>query len=300
MNKTGLALFVATMAVAKQLSAAPAASYSLPFQLRPTAAATAARIDTALAFSEDAATGDPASTLATMLLGSYRVHPNLAPLVRLGIVRNSPPDVATAPGSALSFVNPLLGATVAMKLPHDLRLGLFFGVTAPIGQGGGDSPDPDTAAATKSGIFARSAMDNAMFAVNYMTFIPGAGIAWVAHDLTVQVEITLLELLRVRGSAVDPDETRTNFTSGLHVGYFVVPWLSLGVELRHQRWLSTPAAVEAKDMLRETSTLAVGPRFHFQVGQTWIRPAIAYARGLDDPMSAQAFHIVQIDVPVVF
>ena len=53
-------------------------------------------------------------------------------------------------------------------------MGLFLGVTVPIGQGGDKAAAMDsTAAAAGAGINARSAMDNALFAVNFMTVFPG-------------------------------------------------------------------------------------------------------------------------------
>ena len=83
-----------------------------------------------------------------------------------------------------------------------------------------------------------------MFAVNYMTGIAGVGFAYVDHKFTAQVEATVLQLFRVRGdhAAARTDSTRTNATAGLHLGYFIIPQLSLGGELRYQRWLSTPPA----------------------------------------------------------
>ena len=81
-----------------------------------------------------------------------------------------------------------------------------------------------------------------MFAADYFTVFPGVDLAYVNHGFTVQVEATLLQLFRVRGDD-DPGRTttrRTNLTAGLHVGYFFIPQLSAGAELRHQRWLSTP------------------------------------------------------------
>jgi hypothetical protein len=51
---------------------------------------------------------------------------------------------------------------------------------------------------------------------------------------------------------------------------------------------------------RETITFAVGPRGHFKFGSRWIRPGIAYAQGLDAPMSKRKDRIIQIDVPFVF
>jgi hypothetical protein len=276
--------------------------YSLPFQLRPVVVGNVVRSDTAFAFYENAA-GNSGSTVVTTLLGALKVTDQLAPLVRLGLVSNSPPDPpagGTGPDSAAGFLNPVVGATFAV--PFDsFRLGLFLGLALPIGSGGGDDPDLDVRAALAAGILARSAMDNAMFAVNYLTVFPGVGLAYVAGGFTAQVEVTLLQLTRVRGEDVDTDESRTNFTTGLHVGYFLVPALSLGAELRHQRWLSTPAMVEANENLRDNTTVAFGPRAHFELApKTWLRPGIAYARGLDKPMTDANYHIIQLDVALAF
>jgi len=69
--------------------------------------------------------------VATMLLGSYKVTPNLAPLVRLGWVQN------TAPGAApdgQSFINPLVGVTYA-RPAGPIRLAATIAATIPVGNG---------------------------------------------------------------------------------------------------------------------------------------------------------------------
>ena len=283
---------------APTLPAPPPSPYSLPWQLRPAVVGTVVRSDTAFALLEDAS-ANGGSTIVSSLLGTYKLTPQLAPLVRLAVVDNAPPTGS----SSRTLVNPVIGATYGLRPSDELRAALFFGVALPVGMGGGDTPDAADAAATKSGIAARSAMDNAMYAVNYLTVSPGADIAWVKGGLTVQLEATLLQLVRVRGGKVDKDEARTNLTAGLHLGYFVIPELSVSGEIRYQRWLSTPAAVAA-DMTgatRDVLSVAAGPRFHFKVGEsTWIRPGVAYAQGLDDPMSKQHYRIVQLDLPVSF
>ena len=89
----------------------------------------------------------------------------------------------------------------------------------------------------------------------------------------------------------------------MHVGYFFMPELSGAVELRHQRWLSTPTAVknDATDTVRDTTTVAVGPRVHFKVGEkSWIRPALSFAVALDDPLKRWESRSVQLDIPVIF
>jgi hypothetical protein len=238
------------------------------------------------------------------LLASYKVTPELAPLVRLGYVSVSPPSVdgAPEPDSASGLANPVIGATYALKPTPELKLGLFLGVALPFGSGGGNDPDlPTRVAMLGGGIPARSAMDNALFAMNYLTVIPGAGLAYVASGFTAQVELTVLQLTRVKGEKLDTDTSRTNVTTGVHLGYFVIPELSLGAELRHQRWLFKPQMVAANEDARDTSSFAVGPRVHLQLSDTiWFRPAIAYARPIDKPVSDSNMNIVQIDLPLSF
>ena len=271
------------------------APYSLPFQLRGASPVSAVRSDTAIASYKVADQGG--TTIASMLLASYKITPELAPFVRFAWVHNAPP----VGDNGSSLVNPAVGATYGIKLGEDFRLGLFLGLTIPVGQGGGNSGDKNAYVAAGSGVYARSAMDNAMFAVNYFTVFPGVDLAWVKGGLTVQVEATFFRLTRTRGDAVEKDDGRTNFTTGLHVGYFVIPMLSLGAEIRHQRWLSTPAAVDADGTKRDQTTFAVGPRLHLEIApKVWFRPGVAYAQGIDDPMSAAKYRIVQIDLPVIF
>jgi hypothetical protein len=283
---------------------APPAPYSLPWQLRPVTVGTVLRSDTAVALYENAA-GQQGSTVATMLLGSYKVTPNLAPLVRAGFVQNSAPG--TDP-SGTSLLNPIVGLTYARKL-GGFRLAGFLGSTIPVGAGGGDTPDKAAAAANKAGIAARSGMDNAMFAVDYLTAIGGVDAAYVDHRFTVQAEATLFQLFRVRGEGTAPatDHTRTNSTFGLHAGFFILPQLSVGGELRYQRWLTTPTqlvmtkVVPIPDASLDTMTVAIGPRGHFALGHgMFFRPGLAYARGLDKPLSSSSYNMVQVDLPVVF
>ncbi|HEX4352383.1 MAG TPA: hypothetical protein VHZ95_05700 [Polyangiales bacterium] len=307
----GFALGASTRALAQPLAAdadvdttieqptPKPAPYSLPFQLRPAAAGTVLRLDNALAFYEDPTTKKSGSTYVPMLLFSYKLTDNLAPLVRLGVVQNSAPNNT----SGFGFLNPVLGATYALKLPSDFRLAFFLGVALPVGSGGGDHPDADQKLARNAGILARSAMDNAMFAVNDLVIFPGVDFAFVSHGFTAQVEATLLELTRVRGDKDQPDKRRTNLTAGLHLGYFFIPELSAAVELRHQRWLSTPKAIAADktDTLRDTTTLAFGPRVHIPLAKNvWLRPSLALVLPLDDPMKKSSYKVVQLDLPLSF
>jgi hypothetical protein len=280
----------------------PPPPYSLPFALRPVAVANVVRSDTALGLFTDPVSDESGSTIVSMLLASYKVTDELAPMVRLGIVSNSPPDTAMDPGSGFGFLNPVIGATYSLKLGKEFRLAPFLGIALPLGSEGGNGPDPAVAVARGDGIWTRSAMDNAMFAVNDLVIFPGVGFAYIANGFTAQVEATLLQLTQVRGDeTAQPDDSRTNFTAGVHVGYFFVPMFSVGAELRHQRWLSTPTAVEANDKLRETTTFAIGPRFHFKLNdKMWLRPALSFAVPLDDPMADREYKVFQLDIPFVY
>jgi hypothetical protein len=287
-------------------SSPPPPPYSIPWQLRPVAAATAIRSDSSVAFYDDA-TGASGHTVATLLTGSYKITPHLAPLVKLAFVQNDAPG--TTPDGT-SFVNPIVGLTYARRV-EAFRWAAFAGAAIPVGQGSGDNPDSGVANANKVAPAARSGMDNSMFAVNYFTGILGADAAYVDRKLTVQAEATLFQSLRVHGDdagKASTDSARTNSTMGLHVGYFVIPQLSFGAELRYQRWLSTPTQlntmgmkVNLPDASLDTTTVAIGPRAHFSIGRgIFLRPGISYSRALDQPLSSQSYNTLQVDVPVVF
>jgi hypothetical protein len=268
--------------------------YSLPWQLRPVVPANLIRVDDTLAFY-----GDGGVSNATLVLGARQLAPGWVGIVRLGVVRDDPPAAGPA-GTAL--VNPALAIWYAKALSGGWRLAPFLGVTAPIGMGGGDDPDPGAKAARIAGVANRSAMDNAMFAVNDLTVFPGVGAAWIGRGLTAQAEVTVLQLFRVRGAADQVDRRKTNLTAGLHLGYFVTPRLSAGVDLRYQRWLVAPAAVDADPTgtLDETATAAIGVRAHLATERVVLRPGLSYGRGLDDPLSGQDYHIIQVDLPIAF
>jgi hypothetical protein len=275
-----------------------AAPYSLPWQLRPAMVISALRSDTSVAFYKNPQ-GERALTTVSTLLGAYQVLPWLAPFARVSVVIDEP-----AGGKrTAAFLNPSVGVFSGFHLTQSLRLGLFLGISLPVGMGGGNTPDPAVVAATRAGVFARSVYDNAQFAVNDLGIVPGVDLAYVAHRLTLQAEVTVIELARVRGERVQSDASRTNLLIGGHVGYFVLRQLSFGADLHYQRWLSTPAAVraDATGALRDALTLAVGARLHFRLrGTTWLRPGLSYTRGLDNPLAKRDYNILQIDVPVIF
>ena len=278
--------------------------YSLPWQLRTVVPKSVVRLDTSILMTKPKGADSSGTAIVPLLFAGYAVNKELMPFARVGYVTYSPPQGDSGAG----LVNPALGAIYALALSPEMRLGLTLGVALPLGMNGGDSPKPEKAAALGAGAAARRYMDNALFATNYLTVFPGVGFAYIASGLTVQAEVTLLQLQRAKGGdTVEPDKSKTNMTAGLHVGYFVIPMLSLGAELNYQRWISEPKKpnVKAQDSLKDNLSVAVGPRLHLKVGESmWIRPGIAYARFLDKPMGDSdrfdSNHIVQIDIPVAF
>ncbi|HXI60275.1 MAG TPA: hypothetical protein VNO55_29625, partial [Polyangia bacterium] len=284
--------------------------YSLPWQLRPVTIGNLVRVDSVGAVFNEA-NGNLDEAVATVVTASYKINGSWAPTVRLGFVGNDAPGEAT---DGSSFANPLVGATYARSLGI-YRLALFGATTLPVGTGGGDTPNIRAAKTNAASSTTRPA-DDAMFAVNYTTAIAGADLAYVNHGLTAQAEATLLQFVRVRGEhgigATDP--FRTKAALGLHLGYFIGSHFSLSSDLHYRRWLSHPTTLSAatgarialSDADMASTTVSVGPRFHFRVGkQGWIRPGISFvrgfdARGFDAPLLTAQPTGVQVDVPVTF
>lgn len=277
--------------------------YSLPWQLRAAGVSNCVRSDTAIGFYEPEGASADGRTIASMLVFAYKLSDELAPMVRLGYVANEPPATGgTRPEGGSAFLNPIVGVTYAPKLSGPIRVAGFLGTSLPVGQGGGDSPDAETAAALAAASPTRSGMDGSMLSPNYLGVIPGVDVAYVDHGFTLQGEFTVVQYFRVRGenNPATKDSTRTATTMGVHAGYFVLPFLSLGSEVRYQNWFRNPSIPTAAKR-RDNLTLAIGPRVHVQLGKTtWLRPGVAYATGLDQPMRENEYHIVQLDIPVVF
>lgn len=284
-------------AATKPTPAEAKAKYSLPWLLRPAIAPTLLRLDSAFDFA------DKATIVAPVLTGGYAFIPKtLGVYARVGMVSNAPKQGESA--TALS--NPLFFVLFTPEVAPGVRVGGFLGVTAPIGAGGGNNPDLNNNNAMKAGIYSRQAMDNALFATNYFTPTVGVTGAYIQNGLTVQADVTLLELIRVKGDLADKDENRTNFTTGLHLGYQVIPLITPSLEFHYQHWLSTPAAVSAPPpkgdpSRRGQATLGAGVRFNLPIGKDAImRPGIAYFHPLEDPMTAAKDKIIQFDLPVAF
>jgi hypothetical protein len=202
-----LSLCAATLAVSGVAHAQtpPVPQYSLPWSLRPAIASSVVRSDTALAYF------DGGDTVASTFLAGYAFTPKTAGIYARGAWVHASPDQGS---SASGFSNPLVFGLYTPKVGESLRLAVFAGAALPLGQGGGNSPDPATKTAVASGVPARSSMDNALFAVNDIVPTAGVGLAYIERGLTLQVEATVLQLVRAKGDQVQKDSSKTNF----HVG----------------------------------------------------------------------------------
>lgn len=275
------------------------ARYSLPWLMRPAVAPNLIRLDGALAFWEGP-NGNKTTTIAPILTAGLKPFDGAKDLglyMRIPMVKNSPDKGE----GATVFANPLLMALWTPEVATGVRVAPFLAMTLPIGAGLGDTPNATSRSTVATGISARQAMDNALFATNYFTVIGGLGGAYIAKGFTAQLDLTVLQLTRVQGAAKDTDSGRTNFTAGLHLGYQVIPLLTVSAELHHQQWLSTPAAVEADNTKRQQLTAGGGLRFNIPLNDSIImRPGAGFFVGLDDPMAAQKYKIVQLDLPIAF
>lgn len=271
-------------------TAATPSPYALPMQLRPAIPGNVARLEDTLDFHEGGLTN------ATMALVSWKFHSKAAVFARAGFVNDFP----KVGDSRVGVASPLLGAAWGFAPTSEWRVAVALMATVPVGSGGGNTPNPERGAALKAGVYNRSSMDNAMFSPNDLTIIPGIDVAYVKGGLTLQAEATVLQLLRVKGDRVQPDSAKTNFTSGLFAGYYLIPQLSVGAELRYQRWLSTPLAVSVDDKLRDVMTVAAGIRGRVGLGKYTLRPGVSLTTALKGVPAERNDFIAQFDLPVAF
>jgi len=277
--------------------------YSLPWQLRPVLPMTMARLDTSFAFY-----GVNGSSIVSFASGSYKIIRQVSVFAKLGVAENSPPPSNPSGSSAgttneggFNFLNPTLGGQLGFWPAKSLKLGVSLGVTLPVG-GGGSTADAGAKETNFRGMLARSGFDNAHFMVDYFAVLPGVDLALVTHNLTLQGELNLGVLMKVRGLQTQKSSA-TDFSMGLHAGYFLFPFLSAGLDLRYQTWLGKPSYVanDTTGTLRDNFTIGVGPRFHVKLSENLVfRPGASLSFGFDNPMSGSSYKIVQLDLPFVF
>jgi hypothetical protein len=261
------------------------------------------RLDTTVAPFTDPKTGDGQVETISFLSASARLSPSFGLTTRAGIVRND--HAASAGGgreSTTGFTNVSVGGLYAKKLGQYFRFASNVGVSIPVAMGGGDNPSAAASSMMKAATYARGSMDNGFFNGNDLGFPFGADLAYTRRGFTAQVEVSVIPNVRVRGEQKQADSSKVNSTSGLAVGYFVVPRrLSLGVEAHYQRFLSTPDAVAKDESLRANLTASGGVRTYFNITETVkFRPGLAYCAGVVGPSADRGYRMVQADMAVQF
>jgi hypothetical protein len=237
--------------------------------------------------------GNPAqSTLITILSGSYQWTPAFSTFARVGAVHNTSRDEASATGLA----NPALGASLQFDLGEHFKVGGLSGATIPIGSGGGNAPAPAALRAWTNSVD----WGGAMFAVNHVDVFNGVRGAFAYDRLTVALESTLHELIRVRGEATDPIGAAATVTSTMAtVSYAVHPKLTLSSALAETRFWNTPPYILESPDSRTDYFFIAGVSTSVKLGALEIDPGLLYARALDLPLSSQKFQVLELDLGFV-
>jgi hypothetical protein len=269
--------------------------YSAPWGLPSVFVGTGARLDNSFAFSHDPQSRNVIAD-ASVFGVSYKLRPGFAVAAKLGWVVNQP----GMGDSQTTVSNPAIGAAFTVPFKAGIFFGVALSVAIPVGAGGGDMPDVTTLQANRAGIFARSALDQALFTTNYLTLTPIVSAAWLGHGATVQASAALTQAIRTRGDMVSPDAYQTGLGMGLHVGYYVLRPLSIGAEARYVAALTTTTAVKMNSVMREQISTAIGIRGHFKAGSASLHPGISYTRGIDAPMSTAGYNVLGVDLVIVF
>jgi hypothetical protein len=280
------------------------ARYALPWTMRPAIAPTLLRLESSIGFRNDGVAA------ATLLTAGYAVLPTkLGLYARFGVansVLSTPTSEATNNVPTGAVTNPLLMALFTPELTKGLRLSVFAATTIPVGMGGGDAPPALAASSIATGIPTRSAMDNALFAVNYMTPIVGLGFAYMNWGFTFQAEATVLQLIRVRGEnhRSASDDMRTNFTAGASVGYLIHQLLTASAEFHYQHWISAPRLLNpmtGNAPAPNQASFELGLRTNLAFSRTVLaRPGVAFGMGIGGAMEAKEYRVLHLDFPVTF
>lgn len=279
--------------VPKAVPAPP--QYAAPWGLPSVFSGTGVRLDNSFALSKDMQS-QGVFTDASVLGMSYKIRPGFAVAAKVGWVVNQP-----ATGDSQTTVsNPAIGANFTVPFGNGIFLGAALSTTIPVGMGGGNTPNRPALVADRAGIFARSALDQALFSTNYLTIVPMVSAAWLGHGTTVQGTAALTQAIRTRGELVSTDAYQTGMGMGLHVGYFPIRPLSIGTELRYVVALTATPQVKMDPAMREQVSVAVGIRGHLAVGPSSIHPGLSYTRGIDAPMARASYNVIGVDLPVVF
>jgi len=148
----------------------------------------------------------------------------------VGTVHNASSDEASATGLA----NPALGASYQIELGKHVKVGALTGLTLPIRLRRRKRAQRRRVRAWTNSID----WGGAMFAVDHLDLFNGVRGAFAYDRLTLQLETTVHELVRVRGEAVDPIGAAATVTgSTATVSYAILPQLVVSTRARRDALL---------------------------------------------------------------
>jgi hypothetical protein len=270
--------------------------YTSPFQLRSVIPGNGVKVDSTVApYRLDGVDG---WVTVVLLSGQVRLVESLALQARWGFDDN---NVSRGGGSRFGILNPTLGVLFGVPIGQNFRFAASTVVGYPVATGGGNTPDPHDVVLQRQGMLARSAFDNTSFALNDVGFPTGLSLAYTFCGLTAQVDASVIPTVRVKGARAQRDPSKVNSTYGFFLAYRLVPAVSVGAEVRYQRYLSTPSAVRQDPSARDNLTVGGGFRLDLPLSDSnRVRPGLCYSRGLRGPVEQQSYQMVQLDLPVSF
>lgn len=268
--------------------ATPAPPPSLPWSLRPPGVANVVRFDTAFGFHEGG------TDLGATFLGMAKVAPGLGVVARSGFATSIVPGNAST-----AFGNVVLGVYATPNVAPTVRALVFVATSIPTGSTG--EPGKSLYRAQAAGAAARGFMDGMIYSPNFAAVAAGLGVVWLhPSGFSLQWEATVFALGVVRNETHEADMNRFNFTTGVHAG-FSTAFVTGGLEVRYQRWISSVAALAADPTRVDALSVGLGVRANLRLARdVLLRPGIAAFEPLDDPLSAKAYHFVVFDVPCSF
>jgi hypothetical protein len=235
------------------------------------------------------------TTTLTIVSVSRQIGERTSLFCRLGMVH----DRSTVEPRAWGVSNPAAGATLQLRLPGRLELGLVLGTTLPIGSGGGDTPTrPDALRAMLNG----TDWGGPMFGPNHLDLFEGLRLAASLGRLTVRLRSTLHPALRVRGERNDSLGRWVVFTSsGLSATCALGRMARVLGELAETRFLNHPPFLGQAPGDRSDHYAVAGLALALGVGGgRELRPTVSVARAVDAPKNRRDFRLVEVELALAF
>lgn len=260
--------------------------YDWTFRARPAEITSFVRLDVSMSTSRVADDGPHAYAMTQLATVGVAVNEWLAPYVRGGWAFQH--DVNDSEGSI--FGNLELGASAIARVGSELRVGGHLALFLPTGSGQGMAPGHELLAQQEA-VRTRMGTDSALFLTNHMGASLTGTVAYVHGGLVAQLELGLEGVWRVTGT----EEGALAPAGAIHVGYFVIPELSLALELTHHQWAAGRAYLGSP---RSITSVVLGARGHVVVGDVSLHPGASYSHALGGAVEAADYHVLQLDLVI--